>query len=47
MLFETPPADPATIAAAALVLMAAAVAACLVPLRKALGVDPSEALRNE
>jgi putative ABC transport system permease protein len=47
MLFETPPADPGTIAAAALVLMASAVAACLVPLRKALGVDPSEALRNE
>jgi putative ABC transport system permease protein len=47
MLFETPPADPATIAAAALVLMATAVTACLVPLRKALAVDPAEALRNE
>jgi putative ABC transport system permease protein len=47
MLFETPPADPATIAAAALVLLATAVVACLVPLRKALGVEPSEALRNE
>jgi ABC-type antimicrobial peptide transport system permease subunit len=47
MLFETPPGDPATIAVVALVLTGSAIAACIVPLRKALGVDPSEALRSE
>ena len=47
MLFDTDPADPGTLAIVALVLMAAAVAACLVPLRKAVGVDPAHALRSE
>jgi putative ABC transport system permease protein len=47
MLFDTDPADPSTIAVVALVLTAAAVAACLVPLRKALKVDPANALRSE
>ena len=47
MLFETPPSDPATVAGVALVLTATAIAACLVPLRKALRVHPSEALRSE
>ena len=47
MLFNTDPADPATIAVVALVLTAAAVAACLVPLRKALKVDPAHALCAE
>ena len=47
MLFETPPSDPATVGGVALVLTATAIAACLVPLRKALRVHPSEALRSE
>jgi putative ABC transport system permease protein len=47
MLFETPPGDPATILAVSLVLAGAAVTACLVPLRKALRVDPAHALRSE
>jgi len=47
MLFETEPADPATIATVAVVLTAVAVLACVLPLRKALGVDPSVALRSE
>ena len=47
MLFATDPADPGTIAAVALVLTAAAVAACLGPLRKALRVDPAQALRAD
>ena len=47
MLFETPPSDPATIGVVALVLTAAAILACVVPLRKALRVHPSEALRSE
>lgn len=47
MLFETPPSDPATLAAVALLLSVTALAACLVPLRKALRVDPAVALRRE
>jgi putative ABC transport system permease protein len=47
MLFDTDPADPATIGAVALVLATAALTACLVPLRKALKVDPARALRSE
>ena len=47
MLFDTDPADPATIAVVALVLTVTAVAACLVPLRKALKVEPAHALRSE
>jgi ABC-type lipoprotein release transport system permease subunit len=47
MLFETPPSDPLTIGVVALALTAAAITACLVPLRKALRVHPSEALRSE
>ena len=47
MLFETEPGDPATIAGVAVVLTAVAMAACVIPLRKALRVDPSEALRSE
>jgi ABC-type antimicrobial peptide transport system permease subunit len=47
MLFETPPGDPMTLSVVSLVLAAAAIAACLVPLRKALRVDPANALRSE
>ena len=47
MLFNTDPADPATIAVVALLLTVAALAACLVPLRKALKVEPAQALRSE
>jgi putative ABC transport system permease protein len=47
LLFETPAGDPLTIGAVSLVLGGAALAACLVPLRKALRVDPAHALRSE
>ncbi|MEX2273066.1 MAG: ABC transporter permease [Vicinamibacterales bacterium] len=47
LLFETPPGDPLTLGVVALVLGGAALAACLVPLRKALRVDPANALRSE
>jgi putative ABC transport system permease protein len=47
MLFETAPSDPMTIAVVSLVLTGSAILACLVPLRRALRVDPSEALRSE
>jgi putative ABC transport system permease protein len=47
LLFETPPGDPVTIGVVSLVLGGAAIAACLVPLRKALRLDPAHALRND
>lgn len=47
LLFEIKPYDPATIAAVALVMLATAAAACLLPARRATQVDPVEALRSE
>ena len=46
-LFEVRPADPLTLAAVSLVLLAAAAAACLLPARRATRVEPIIALRNE
>jgi putative ABC transport system permease protein len=46
-LFGLEPSDPATITAAALVLLATAMAACLIPARRAARVDPVVALREE
>jgi len=47
LLFETRPTDPATFGATAVVLLAAALAACLFPARRATRVDPATALRAE
>jgi ABC-type antimicrobial peptide transport system permease subunit len=47
LLFEVPPHDPATLAAAAAVLTAAALLACAVPARRAARIDPAQALRDE
>jgi len=47
LLFEVAPTDPLTFAAVALVLVLAAVVACLLPARRAAGVDPLIALRVE
>ena len=44
-LFETEPTDPWTFVAVALVLLAAAVIACLIPAQRAISIDPMLALR--
>jgi putative ABC transport system permease protein len=46
-LFEVKPSDPPTIAAVALTLVCAALAACYIPARRAMRVDPMVALRYE
>ncbi len=46
MLYEVSPADPLTLTAVAVVLMMTAVVACLIPARRAMRVDPVEALRQ-
>jgi putative ABC transport system permease protein len=47
LLYETRPTDPATLACVALVFALSAVAACLIPARRATAVDPIIALRSE
>ena len=47
LLFEVTPTDPVTFAGVALVLSAAACAACYIPARRAAQVDPLRALRAE
>ncbi|HEY4838489.1 MAG TPA: ABC transporter permease [Candidatus Acidoferrales bacterium] len=47
MLFEVKPTDPLTFAAGALILFAAALAACWIPARRATKVSPLVALRYE
>jgi predicted permease len=46
-LYDVTPTDPATIAAAALILCASALAAAFVPARRASAVNPTDALRSE
>ena len=46
MLFGVAPADPLTLSAVASVLLTTALAACIVPARKAMHVDPVNAVRT-
>jgi ABC-type lipoprotein release transport system permease subunit len=45
MLFGVGPADPLTLAGVAVILLATTIFACLVPARRAMRVDPVQALR--
>jgi putative ABC transport system permease protein len=47
MLFEVKPADPGTFAAIALLLTLVALAACVIPARRATNIEPLAALRHE
>jgi putative ABC transport system permease protein len=47
LLVQTSPADPLTLLAIVLMLMAVAVTACLAPARRAARLDPASALRHE
>jgi ABC-type antimicrobial peptide transport system permease subunit len=47
MLYEVSPTDPITFAATAVMLSAVAMAACVVPAKKVLNIDPMGVLRHE
>jgi putative ABC transport system permease protein len=46
MLFHVQPWDPITLTAVGVILIVATLAACLIPARRAMRVDPTEALRQ-
>jgi ABC-type antimicrobial peptide transport system permease subunit len=47
LLFDVSPTDPVVITAVCVLLMVAALAACLLPARRAASIDPVRALRTE
>jgi predicted permease len=47
VLYETQPADPVAISVSIVLLLAAAIAAAIVPARRAASIDPMRALRTE
>lgn len=47
LLFDTSPRDPTVLAAVALALLTVATAASILPARRAVRVDPTEALRTD
>jgi putative ABC transport system permease protein len=47
LLFGMPPLDPIAFGGAALLFAAVALIACAVPVRRAVKIDPTEALRYE
>jgi ABC-type antimicrobial peptide transport system permease subunit len=46
-LVQVSPSDPLTLVAASAVLIFSAVLGCLIPARRAMQVDPMDALRHE
>jgi ABC-type lipoprotein release transport system permease subunit len=46
LLYGIEPADPLTLASVAVILTTTATAACVVPARRAMSIDPVQALRN-
>jgi putative ABC transport system permease protein len=47
LLVGVSPSDPLTLLAAALALLLVSIAACYVPARRALGIEPAQLLRQE
>jgi len=47
LLYEVAPTDTATFVTVAVVLLGVVLAACLIPARRAVRIDPLEALRSE
>ncbi len=47
LLYEVRPVDPVVLTTVVVLLLGVALAACVMPARRALGIDPMEALRRE
>ena len=47
LLFEIQPLDPVTFSAVSLLLLAVALIACWIPARRAVRIDPTQALREQ